>query len=146
VARRKVSKPTPTVTRFLQQGHTPNSITSCGQAYSNHHICHTVSKCRGQEEKWVCVCSNHISTSHLDHSSETWKVKILSSIPRRKRELLTPSQEEHHRRTLKKEVKEEEERKKKRRRRNWRKRRRRRRRRKGGGRRIRRGGGGGEVN
>jgi hypothetical protein len=43
-ARMKVSKPTPTVIHFLQQGHThsnkgtpPKSATPLGLAYSNHH-------------------------------------------------------------------------------------------------------------
>jgi hypothetical protein len=35
--RTRVSKPTPTVTHLLQQGHTSQQCHSLGQAYTNHH-------------------------------------------------------------------------------------------------------------
>jgi len=37
MVRRRISLSTPTVTHFLQQGHTSKYCHSLGQAYTNHH-------------------------------------------------------------------------------------------------------------
>jgi hypothetical protein len=85
-SRRRVSKPTPTVTHFLSQGHTSSKATPLdmpllvGQVYSNHHIQGFQTLTIQTEHQHCCVTfrkpHNLSETTALAHTREH---NILSS-------------------------------------------------------------------